>query len=159
MRVVADNSGCCGVKIIRDLQWSTPANELRYKDNLYGEGHNEDEDTSEPRPYARWDRNSATSLKNVLTYGDFFFYLVNQIKERRPSGMIIVNLAAPEESCDECFCECGGECCGECCGECGGFDDDDVARWRPLLVEAGFKEVTFINSNTGARIHQFTCIY
>lgn len=141
MRVVASNSGCCAIKIIRDFYGKPESRQFVNK----LQGHEEDCISTEPAPYANWadTRGFPESMPN----SELFLAYVKQIKERRPAGRIEVNLAAD-------WCE--------------GDDYDDyepywdegiIPEWREIFEKAGFKEEIFYNSNSGARIHQFSLTY
>lgn len=152
MRVVASNCGCCGIKHIRDFTRSPD-------DYVYANqssGHDEDQSSSSPEPYGNWD-NHIPSLAGNHPAGEVFKALVEQIKERRPSGMITLNLVAEEDY--------HGWCCEDCNGPkslwTGGsdFDYEQIENWHPLLTELGFDKVTFKNSNSSNEIHHYTLVY
>lgn len=140
MRVVAANSGCCGIKIIRDIP-SDPATFVQY---FGSSGHDEDQITTEPDPYSSWEelppfKGEAHELIKLF---------VANIQERRPHGMIEINLVT-ERSYN--------------------YEDEDEEiieensyapdAWRPYLTALGFTEVEFVNDNSGNIIHHFTLIY
>lgn len=140
MKVVCDSSGCCGIKHIRNFE--RPAARLYVHRS---EGHDEDQSTSEPEPYEPWEDNlNKKVFPNTMTYENYFRALISQITERRPKGMITVNLVSEQEIDDD-----GEEY----------FDRSMVKAWRPILTELGFTEVEFINSNSDNIIHHFTLIY
>lgn len=160
MRVVACNSGCCAVKHIRDFT-KTPEEKVYYE----GSGHDDDQNTSEPDPYENWAEEIGlpTSQMNWYKAGDLFRALVEQIKIRRPAGIITVNLVA-EHLYDEEYC----------CFDCNGcsreeweakdhsdeeFNDRQIRAWQPLLDELGFTKVVTRNSNSENQIHHYTLVY
>jgi hypothetical protein len=144
-RVVADNSGCCAIKHIRDF-CSSPKLPSRYI-YLYGEGHNDDQTSSQPEAYKNW----AEKLdEKPETAGDMFKAIVSQIRYRRPAGMITVNLVEENDyCCDDEDCDYGNR----------HWDRDQVDEWHPLLTELGFTSVKFMNSNSGNMIHHYTLVY
>ncbi len=148
MKVVASSCGCCGIKHIRDFTDSPHDSADNY---FNSEGHDEDQSSSQPEPYEAWNNSLETTPK---TQGEWFEGLVTQIKNRRPSGMITVNLVSRDE--EEYCCE---DCHGDPDDFKSGFNDTQVQAWKPLLTEQGFNEVAFINSNSDNRIHHFTLVY
>lgn len=162
MRVVACNSGCCAVKHIRDFTKS-PNDKATFE----ASGHDDDQNTAEPEPYENWaeeiDLLPMPSYSQWYKAGDLFRALVEQIKIRRPAGIITVNLVA-EEIGDDSYC----------CYDCNGcsreewekqrpeekeFNDYQVKSWHPLLDELGFTKVVTRNSNTDNQIHHYTLVY
>lgn len=137
LKVVASNCGCCGVKHIRDFPQSP--NDTVYPDK-WDDGHDEDEVSTEPEPYVNWINHE--DFPQSMKAGDAFEMIMKQIKSRRPMGMVTLNLAADVEpyTDDE-------------------FDDTQVKAWRPLLIDNGFTEVVFMNSNSSNRVHHFYRAY
>lgn len=156
MKVVASNCGCCAIKHIRDFEESP-----NFYGHCHGYGHNEDQSSTAPEPYYNWSHYSAASGEEA---GEVFKALVADIKRRRPAGMITANLAAY-------VLEEDGYCCEDCngmsesewdslrCGEGPHYNSEQVDAWRPLFEAEGFQEQTFLNSNSGNRIHHFTLVY
>lgn len=142
MRIVPSNSGCCGVKYIRDFP--RPERIMSRLDREEYSDHNEEGDTTEPdEPYEclyRGDAPKETALER-------FDRFVNFLKETRPSGCIEVYLApvAGRDSCESC----------DCYSNC-----DQYSLWKPLLLERGWKELdTFINSNSDNEVGHFVLKY
>ncbi len=138
-RVVASNCGCCAIKHIRDFT-SSPKSKSFYLDPY---GHDEDQSSTAPEPYANW----AYALKETPeNAGEAFKAIVAQIKDRRPSGMITCNLV--EEFGDDSDEDGHGE-----------FDDSQIKAWQPIMDELGFTKVVFLNSNSENKIHHYTLVY
>lgn len=136
MKVVSSNCGCCAIKHIRDFP-NSPEAPL----SSFGYGHDEDLSSTSPEPYENFCRYSASSIKA----GIIFKELVEEIRGRRPAGMITCNLP---EYVDTEF------------DEEGYWDSTMVANWEPLLTEMGFKKLPpFLNSNSGNKIHHYYLIY
>lgn len=133
MRVVCCSSGCCGIKHIRDFH-RLPSKEGGH---WCTKGHSEDTSTTEPDAYS--DFLDVPTM--TCTEEEYFRLLVSLTKEKRPSGMITVNLATEDEDEDERYAS------------------PFVDAWRPIFLDEGFREVKFTNSNTGNIIHHFTLIY
>lgn len=139
MKVVADNSGCCAIKHIRNFPYSPDVS--CYIDTSE-RGHDEDQESSAPEPYENWA--DAKKIESHMNGEKLLRHYVEEIKSRRPAGMITINLT---DDCDE---------------------DDDGNRtfntsrtdaWGPLLEELGFTDVIFLNSNSGNLIHHYTLVY
>lgn len=147
MRIVCDSSGCCGIKHIRDFP-DHP--EFDTHVNKFNRGHDEDILTTEPDAYADWVIAEGKDISEIRTGGDYLKFLVAQIKDRRPAGMITANLVHTE-FCGDCDCDCG---------ECDSGEMPGLAhRWRDTLLGLGFKETLFRNSNSGSLISHFTLTY
>lgn len=160
MIVVADNSGCCAIKHIRNFAHHPDATQYL---NTTSHGHDEDQCSSSPPAYDNW-LNTTEGFTTPMKAGDALREIVKQIKERRPQGMITINLVANAEDEDSWCCE---ECNGDydewrernASDEETAFDTAQVDAWTPLLTELGFTDVAFINSNSRNRIHHFTLVY
>lgn len=129
MRVVCCSSGCCGIKHIRDFpdspdtRTSIPASA----------GHDEDQVSTGPDPY---EPIVHIPERIHMPASEALAYLVNLTKDKRPSGMITVNLADVDD------------------------EDNLIAdNWRDVLFSLGFKETTFLNSNSENVVSHFTLIY
>lgn len=164
MKVVCDSSGCCAIKHIRDFYGIYPNEELRsqqLKNITESEGHDEDQNTNEPRAYKNWIIGS--DLPVIRTGKELLLAYIAQIKERRPQGMITINLVE-ERECDDDYC----------CEDCNGMTRQEWDRthsyeitystyttdmWDKILKREGFSRVDFINSNSGNRICHYTLIY
>lgn len=144
MKVVADSSGCCGIKHIRDF-YGRP--DRIYRSMVTSDGHDEDQTTSEPPAYDMLLEITPDDIES-RTYEEAFLFYLERLKFVRTAGMVTVNLAS----------EPGGPAG---CGCCDDFepDSDLVDEWRPIFLREGFTEVTFKNSNSGNIIHHFTLIY
>jgi hypothetical protein len=149
MRVVACSSGCCGIKHIRDFP-AQPTDRVWVGQS---EGHDEDQCTGEPPAYKSWNVSKKDELKPNA--GEYFVSLVKHIRERRPHGMITVNLVAYNDH-DEDYCEDDAD---DWNFDHGQYSNYYVKDWRPILEKLGFEEQTFYNSNSGNRIHHFTLTY
>jgi hypothetical protein len=156
LRVVASNSGCCAVKVIRDFPDSP---EAVISVQARG-GHNEDEYTSEPQAYANW-IDTLQSESGTRSAGEEFRRIMKQIQYRRPAGIIEINLAADWQENDDDY-----YCCEECDGPRDAYDadheeyDDSVVQaWEPIFDEYGFTKIVALNSNSGAQIHHYTLAY
>lgn len=153
LRVVASNSGCCAVKIIRDFPYS-PEVTIHVTDDG---GHDQDEISTEPNAYMDWLRERRTGYQKA---GDEFRWVMDQIQRRRPAGIIEINLAADWQDPDEDYC------CEECNGPREAYDADRekydtslVEAWEPIFDEYGFTKIVALNSNSGAQIHHYTLAY
>lgn len=142
MRIVPSNSGCCGVKYIRDFPW--PGRIMSAISCGEYDGYNYEGDTSEPDgPYEclyRGDAPEETALER-------FDRFVSFLKETRPSGCIEVYLApvGGRTKCEGCSCS---------------VNCDQYPLWKPLLLERGWKELdTFVNSNSGNEVGHFVLKY
>jgi len=141
MRVVADAGGCCGIKIIRDFYSTTirgPLSQNYEKHMSPSKGHDEDQRTLCPFELAdagSWHKwpwpKKGEDEDTPLTAGEVFDRLVSQIKERRPAGLILVNLVH------------------------NGF----VKNWDKFLFERGFTREDFYNSNSGNTVSHYKLIY
>lgn len=142
MRIVPSNSGCCGVKYIRDFP--RPERIMSRLDREEYSDHNEEGDTTEPdEPYECLYRGNAPKETALERFDRF----VNFLKETRPSGCIEVYLApvAGRDSCEGC----------DCYSHC-----DQYRLWKPLLLQRGWKELdTFINSNSDNEVGHFVLKY
>lgn len=139
MKVVADNSGCCAIKHIRNFQYS-PAASVYIDDEETG--HDEDQESSAPEPYENWADGS--QLEGYTNGEKALRHYVAEIKRRRPAGMITINLT------DDCNEDGDGNLA---------YCTSRTEAWGPLLEELGFTSVTFLNSNSGNRIHHYTLVY
>jgi len=154
MHVLCCSSGCCGIKHIRDFPYS-PSEGIYIRPT---KGHDDDQSSTLPSMQSWEDitHEDVEKLGKSSSSGEYFKFLVTQIKRRRPQGMITVNLAAEFED---------GYCCEECNGprdKWGGedsYDTEQIDAWRPLLIKEGFTETVFVNSNSGNRVHHFELIY
>ena len=131
MEVVCDAGGCCAIKTIRDLQYSSP--------DLWGslpesKGHDHDQNTTATADlfYEPWQHVSESRAKSKMTHREMFMFLFDQIRERRPAGMIIVNLASY-----------------------GSYS----TRWEKILTSLGFKSTKLFNSNSCNEVIQYSLIY
>lgn len=142
MRIVPSNSGCCGVKYIRDFP--RPGRIMSAISREEYDGYNYEGDTSEPDEPCeclyRGDAPKETALER-------FDRFVSFLKETRPSGCIEVYLA-PVGSRTQCEgCDCSTNC-------------DQYPLWKPLLLERGWKELdTFVNSNSYNEVGHFVLKY
>lgn len=143
MRIVPSNSGCCGVKYIRDFPG--PYLLMSAISRCEYNGYNDEGSTTEPDdPYECLycgDAPKETALER-------FDRFVSFLKETRPSGCIEVYLAPVGVLPGEC------EGCG-CSVHCNQYN-----LWKPLLLERGWKELdTFINSNSDNEVGHFVLKY
>lgn len=155
LRVHASNCGCCAIKHIRNFPWN-PDDHV-YNADSYSSGHDEDQSSSTPEAYEEFLHRP--SLHPADNYGELFLKVVEQIREKRPAGMITCNLVDELIECEDSECQCwyGGDCDTRNDPQ---YNTGMVDRWRPWLEQAGFKdEAVFLNSNSGNRIHHFTLVY
>lgn len=137
MIVVASNCGCCGIKHIRNFPY-------RPSEDVYlsiSDGHDEDVETTQPEPYVNW---CERSKSGYTAGGEALGEIVNQIKSRRPHGMITANLAVCEEEDED---------------EEPYHDWEGVLEWTEVFKELGFKYFDFENSNSGSIIRHFYLTY
>ena len=131
MKIVCDAGGCCGIKTIRDVQYSFPAGMGRFEEA--SEGHDNDEITTDTRDLfcEPWQRITEEQCQQSMTNHDMLLFLIAQIKERRPAGMILVNLSE------------------------GGF----FSSWAEILGGLGFERTKLFNSNSCNAVVQFRLVY
>lgn len=155
MQVVASNCGCCAVKHIRDFPVRPDL-----KCYITSAGHDEEQNSTMPSAYTAWNYEGADKL---ITGEEAFRMLVAEIKQRRPAGIITLNLVEDFEGYYDDYCceDCNGcseEEWKEKQGEAG-YDDRMIRAWDPLLTELGFTSVVVRNSNSGNKIHHYTLVY
>ena len=138
MRIVPSNSGCCGVKYIRDFP---RPDKMMYALNLpeWAE-YNPEGDTTEPTgPYDCIFEGKAPKETAVERFKRFVRFL----QETREDGRIEAYLG-PVKTSERCeSCNCLSHC-------------DQYPLWRPILLELGWKELpTFYNGNSGNHVGHF----
>lgn len=144
MRLTPSNSGCCGVRYIRDfphLDRMLPAIEQN--------GWTCDvNDTSEPDAYL--DLSPICPSETAL---ERFRRLVNFVQQKQEGGIIQCYLAVSGDikNYDERYTGCGG--CG-CTANCNSYP-----IWKPILEEMGFTMQHFFNSNSENDCAVFTLVY
>lgn len=131
MRIVPSNSGCCGVKYIRDFP--RPDNKMSALLREDWDGYNYESDTSEPdAPYKCLFRGKAPEETAVERLKRFVAFL----QDTRESGRIEVYLAPVKTEVRCGSCNCGVHC-------------DQYPLWQPILLEMGWKELpSFQNGNS-----------
>lgn len=131
MKIVCDGGGCCGIKTIRDIQYVHP--EYGAETPALSNGHDYDSTTTDPEElFSRpWQTFTSADAAVQRTNEEMFEFLLNQIKERRPAGMVIVNLAV----------------------------DSYCLQWEPILLKHGFEYVELFNSNSCNKVRQFRLVY
>lgn len=138
MRIVPSNSGCCGVKYIRDFP--RPDKMMSAFSREDWDEYNSEANTTEPaEPYGCLFRGTAPKETAVERLKRFVQFL----RETRGDGRIEVYLAPikTSESCDGC--NCGAHC-------------DQYQLWQPILLEMGWKELpSFHNGNSGNSVGHF----
>ena len=147
MKIVPSNSGCCGVKYIRDFPnpyVKVPAFSLAIDDD------NPEANTSAPEPYDNLFRGEAPRESAVDRFDRYLAYL----KETRPSGIIQVYLASSYGT-SEAFEEYGEDCATcECYVAC-----EAHWTWHDILIARGFTSERAMNSNSGNYIWCWTLTY
>lgn len=138
MRIVASNSGCCGVKYIRDFP--RPDLMLSAINRDEWDDYNPEGDTTEPdRPYTCIFEGKAPEETAVDRLKRFVTFL----RVTRENGRIEVYLG-PVKTSERCgHCNCGTHC-------------DQYPLWQPILLELGWKELpTFYNGNSSNHVGHF----
>ena len=161
MRVVCDSSGCCGIKHIRDFYGCDPDDRIRNNSHYQSTGHDEDQSTSEPAAYKNWIRGYYLP-KGITTNKELFLAYVAQIKERRPQGMITINIIEQRESDEYCCEDCNNMTRAEWDRTHSTdleYDTRETDMWDPIFRKEGFTRVDFINSNSSNRICHYTLVY
>lgn len=144
MRLTASNSGCCGVRYIRDfprLDMILPAIEKS--------GYTYDvNNTSEPAPYL--DLSPVSPAETAL---ERFKRLVAFVQEKQEGGIIQCYLAVSGSIDDSDARYAGCNDCG-CRANCNSYP-----MWKPILEEMGFTMQHFFNSNSENDCAVFTLVY
>lgn len=139
MRIVPSNSGCCGVKYIREFP--RPDKKMAALLREDWDEYNYEADTTEPdAPYECLFRGTApeeTAVERLKRFVEF-------LTETRESGRIEVYLAPVKKLRDSCD-DCG------CLSHC-----EQYPLWQPILLDLGWKELpNFHNGNSGNDVGHF----
>lgn len=138
MRIVASNSGCCGVKYIRDFP---RPDRMMAEINLDVWEENHEGNTTEPsNPYGCLFEGKAPKETALERFKRFVQFL----RDTRADGRIEVYLAPVRQT-------------GEGCGDCGcGAHCQQYPLWQPILLELGWKELPpFFNGNSENTVGHF----
>lgn len=138
MRIVPSNSGCCGVKYIRDFPRPDKKMSALLREDW--DKDNDEADTTEPAaPYKClfWGKApEETAVERLKRFVEF-------LQDTRESGRIEVYLG-PVKTSERCKgCNCITHC-------------DQYPLWQPILLEMGWKELpSFHNGNSGNLVGHF----
>lgn len=144
MRLTASNSGCCGVRYIRDFPRLD-----KILPSVRRSGYtNEVNNTSEPAAYL--DLSPVCPSETAL---ERFKRLVDFVQKKQQGGIIQCYLAVSRaiEDYNEYYVGCGD--CG-CHAHCNSYP-----IWKPILEEMGFTLQHFFNSNSENDCAVFTLVY
>lgn len=138
MRIVPSNSGCCGVKYIRDFPRPDKMMSAINRDEW--DDYNPEGDTSEPdAPYLCLFEGKAPEETAVDRLKRFVTFL----QETRGEGRIEVYLGPVKTSKMCANCNCSSHCA-------------QYPLWRPILLDLGWKELpNFHNGNSGNDVGHF----
>lgn len=141
MRIVPSNSGCCGVKYIRDFPH--PDKMMSAINREEWDEYNPEGDTTEPDdPYSCIFEGKAPEETAVERLKRFLRFL----QETRCDGRVEAYLAPVAVNKPMCGdCNCGAHCA-------------QYPLWRPILLELGWKELpSFHNGNSDNYVGHFYC--
>lgn len=144
MRLIPSNSGCCGVRYIRDF----PAPHRILMENSEDNYDYKVNDTTEPKAYL-----DISPPRPSETAEERFLSLVQACKDRQAAGIIQCYVAANGDSSGRTLEEASCQDCG-CIAHC-----ESLLLWRPIFEKAGFEEQLFFNSNSENDCAVFTLVY